>query len=120
MFPALDAIGIKDFSPGHPALKPVYGRALDNDRAMNNPETITEYFNVLKSTMEEFKIKPQNIYNRDEKGFLTSTVKKSMRVLVEAGEKAAFLQQPGNRENTTVIKAVGIFNQNIPPMVILN
>ena len=60
----------------HPALKPVYSRALDNGRAMNNnPETITEYFNVLKRTMGEFKIKPQNIYNMDEKGFLTGTVK---------------------------------------------
>ena len=54
MFPALDAIGIKDFSR-RPVLKPVYNRALDN-RAMNNPETITEYFNILKGTVEEFKI----------------------------------------------------------------
>jgi hypothetical protein len=110
----------KRFLSRHPALKPVYSRALDNDRAMNNnPETITEYFNVLKSTMEEFKIKPQNIYNMDEKGFLIGVIKKSMRVLIEAGEKAAFLRQPGNRENITVIETVGIFNQNIPPMVIL-
>ena len=42
-----------------------------------------------------------------------------MRVLIEADEKAAFLRQPGNRENITVIEAVGIFNQSIPPMVIL-
>ena len=85
----------------------------------NNPETITEYFNVLKSTMEEFKIKPHNIYNMDEKEFLIGVVKKPMRVLIEADEKAAFLRQPGNRENITVIEAVGIFNQSIPPMVIL-
>ena len=54
VFSALEVIGIKYFSR-RPALKPVYSRALDNDREMNNPETITEYFNVLKSTMEEFK-----------------------------------------------------------------
>ena len=69
--------------------------------------------------MEEFKIKPQNIYNMDEKGFLIGVIKKSMRVLIEAGEEAAFLWQLGNRENITVIEAVNIFNQNIPPMVIL-
>ena len=69
--------------------------------------------------MEEFKIKPQNIYNMDEKGFLIGVIKKSMRVLIAADEKAAFLRQPGNRENITVIETVGIFNQNIPPMVIL-
>ena len=109
----------KRFLPRHPTLKLVYSRALDNDRAMNNPKTITKYFNVLKSTMDEFKIKPQNIYNMDEKGFLIGIIKKSMRVLIEPKEKAAFLRQPGNRENITVIEAIGIFNQNIPPMVFL-
>ena len=109
----------KRFLARHPALRPAYSRALDNDRAMNNnPKTITEYFNVLKSIMEEFKIKPQNIYNMDEREFLISVIKKSMRVLIAADEKAAFLRQLGNHENT-VIEAVGIFNQNIPPMVIL-
>ena len=38
----------KRFLTRHPALKPAYSRAMDNDCAMNNPETITEYFNVLK------------------------------------------------------------------------
>ena len=42
-----------------------------------------------------------------------------MRVLIEADIKATFLRQPGDRENITVIETVGIFNQNIPPMVIL-
>ena len=55
----------------------------------------------------------------DEKGFLIGVVKKSMRVLIEAGEKAAFVWHPENRENITAIEAVGIFNQSIPPMVIL-
>ena len=64
----------KRFLSWHPALKPVYSRALDNDRAINNnPETIAGYFDVLESTMEEFKVKPQNIYNMDEKGFLTGS-----------------------------------------------
>ena len=56
----------KRFLPRHPAFKPAYSRAMDNDCAMNNPETITEYFNVLKSTVDEFKIMPQNIYNMDK------------------------------------------------------
>ena len=46
----------KRFLSRHPAFKPVYSRALDDNCAMNNnPGTITEYFNVLKSTVEEFK-----------------------------------------------------------------
>ena len=99
----------KRFLARHPALRPAYSRALDNDCIINNnPKTITEYFNVLKSTMEEFKIKPQNIYNMDEKEFLIGVMKKSMRVLITADEKAAFLRQPRNHENITVIETVGI------------
>ena len=56
---------------------------------------------------------------RTNKNDIITIVKKSMCVLIEADEKAAFLRQPGNRENITVIEAVGIFNQSIPPMVIL-
>ena len=63
--------------------------------------------------------KPQNIYNTGEKGFLIGVVKKSVHVLIGAGEKAASLQQPGNRENITAIETVSISNQDIPPMVIL-
>ena len=61
-----------------------------------HPETITEYFNVLKSTVNEFKIMPQNIYNMDGKGFLVGVIKKSMCVLIAADEKATFLRQSGD------------------------
>ena len=40
-------------------------------------------------------------------------------MIVKSDEKAAFLRQPGSRETVTVIEAVGIFAQNIPPMVIM-
>ena len=99
----------KRFLSQHPKLKPVYSLALDNDGVINNNlTTITEYFNVLESTIEEFKIKPQNIYNMDEKEFLIGVIKKSMHVLIAADEKAAFLRQPGNHENITVIETIGI------------
>ena len=91
--PALDVIGTKRFLTRHLALRPAYCSALDNDCVMNNnPRTITEYFNVLKSTMEELKIKPQNIHNMDEKEFLIGVIKKSMRVLIAADEKVAPLR----------------------------
>ena len=107
--PALDVIGTERFLTRHLALRPAYCRALDNDRVMNNnPKTITEYFNVLESTIEEFKIKPQNIYNMDKKEFLIGVIKKPMRVLIAANKKAAFLRQPGNHEKITVIETIGI------------
>ena len=66
--------------------------------------------------MEESKNWPQNTHNTDERGFLIGIIKKSIRVLIEASEKATFLRQPGDREN--IAETVGIFNQDIPPMVI--
>ena len=41
-----------------------------------------------------------------------------MRVIVKAS-KTAFLRQPGQRETITVIEAVGVFGQEIPPMIIM-
>ena len=38
---------------------------------------------------------------------------------MKSDEKAAFLRQPGSRETVTVVEAVGIFAQKIPPMVIM-
>jgi len=55
----------------------------------------------------------------DEKGFLIGLIQRSLRVIVKSDEKAAFLRQPGSRETVTVIEAVGIFAQDIPPMVIM-
>jgi len=53
---------------------------LDNNRALNNdPKIIREYFRVLKEVIDELKIKPQNIYNMDEKGFLLVLIQHSGR-----------------------------------------
>ena len=89
--PTLDVIGTKRFPTRHLALRQAYCRALDNDCVMKkNPKTITECFGILKSTVEEFKIKPQNIYNMGEKEFLVGVIKKSRRVLIAADEKQPF------------------------------
>jgi len=48
----------------------MYSRSLDNSRALHNdPRIVREYFWILKEVIAEFKIKPENIYNMDEKGF---------------------------------------------------
>ena len=88
----------------------MHSRSLDNSRALNNnPRIIRECFRVLKTAIDEFKIKPQNIYNIDEKGFLLGLIQRSVRVIVKSLEKTAFLRQPGQRETITVIEAVGTF-----------
>jgi len=66
---------------------------------------------VPKEAINEFEINPQNIYNMDEKGFLLGLLQHSMRVIVKAPEKAAFLRQPGQRGTISVIEAVSAFGQ---------
>jgi len=90
----------------------MYSRSLDNSRTLNNdPKVIREYFRVLKQAIQEFKIKPHNIYNMDEKGFLLGLIQRSVRVLVKATEKTAFLRQPGQRETITVMVSLELFMQ---------
>jgi len=121
--PNLELVGktwYKRFLSRHPALSAMYSRSLDNSRALNNdPRIIREYFRILKEVIAEFKIKPENIYNMDEKGFLLGLIQRSVRVVVNSSDKTAFLRQPGQRETITVIETVGVFGQNVPPMIIM-
>ena len=55
----------------------------------------------------------------DEKGFLIGLFQKSIKVIISASERNAFLRQPGNCQTITVIEAIGTGGQDIPPMVIL-
>jgi hypothetical protein len=65
----------KRFLSRHLGLSAMYSRSLDNSRALNNdPKIIREYFRVLKQAIQEFKIKPHNMYNKDEKGVLLGLI----------------------------------------------
>jgi hypothetical protein len=63
----------------------MYSQSPDNSRALNNDtKIIREYFRVLKQAIPQFKSKPYNIYNMDEKEFLLGLIQRSVRVLVDA------------------------------------
>jgi hypothetical protein len=110
----------RKFLRRHPDLKAVHSRSLDYDRAKaNDPNTITEYFQLVADTISKYQIKSNLIFNMDEKGFLIGLIRKSMKVIISSREKNAFLRQPGNRQTITVIEAIGTGFQDVPPMVIL-
>jgi len=69
----------------------MYSRSLDNHScALNNDSgIIREYFRVSKTAVDEFKVKPQNIYNMDEKGFLLGLIQRSVRATGEDGVPTA-------------------------------
>ena len=94
----------KRFLSRHPALLAMYSRPLDNSCALNNdPRIIREYFGIPKGVAVEFKIKPENIYKTDEKGFLLGLVQRPVRIVVNSLDKTAILRQPGQQEKITVI-----------------
>lgn len=110
----------KRFLYRHPDLKAVQSRSLDYDRAKaNDPTSILEYFQLVKDTMEKYRIKTKRVFNMDEKGFLIGLIRKSMKVIISSSEKNSFLRQPGNRQTVTVVEAIGTGGQVIPPMAIL-
>jgi predicted transcriptional regulator YheO len=99
--------------------KAVQSRSLDYNHAKaNNPDSINEYFELVK-TIKENKIKSSLIFNMDEKGFLIGLIQMSMKVIISASEKNCFHRQPGNHQTITIIEAIGMGGQDIPPMVIL-
>jgi hypothetical protein len=40
----------------------------------------TRYFNLLARKMDQYKVKAENIYNIDKKGFLIRMLSKSLRI----------------------------------------
>jgi hypothetical protein len=111
-------------------LKSKYSRSLDAVRAAknNNPESLQGWFDLLKHTVEAYQITPERTYNMDETGFMTSVITASTKVIVEAVVKEpharkmpskASITQPGNREWTTVIQAIGAAGNLVDPFIII-
>lgn len=78
---------------------------------------MTQYYELLCSTMTIHDIPFCHIYNMDETGFVFGRAQ-SQKVLVHGEKKAAtsFKTQPGQRESATVIECIG--HQIPPPMII--
>jgi hypothetical protein len=67
--------------------------------------------------MHHLKIRSENIYNMDEKGFLLGQALK-VKVICRKGRKNPRYSQDGNREMVTVIECVSADGRVIPPMYI--
>jgi hypothetical protein len=67
--------------------------------------------------MQKLQVKPENVYNMDEKGFVLGQALKC-KVIVRAGRKNPRYVQDGNREMVTVIECVSADGRVLPPMYI--
>ncbi|KAF9470613.1 hypothetical protein BDN70DRAFT_770952, partial [Pholiota conissans] len=54
-------------------------------RALNKTQ-VTEFFDILQDLITQYKIKPHNLYNMDEKGIQLG-IGKRVKVLVDRDQK---------------------------------
>jgi hypothetical protein len=91
---------------------------LDGRRAeAQDPEIYRHWFQLYKATVEEYKIKPENRYNMDEKGVLMGCIGK-VRVIVSKYDKKAFMTEPGSREWVSLIECVSLDGRRTRPWII--
>jgi hypothetical protein len=67
--------------------------------------------------MRGLKVRPENIYNMDEKGFMLGQALK-VKVICRKGRKNPRYSQDGNREMVTVIETISADGRVLPPMYI--
>jgi hypothetical protein len=108
----------KRFLARHPELKVKWTTSLESCRAQAlNPTVVGEYFSLLRETMEEYQIKPENIYNMDEKGVQLS-IGSRVAALVDRDQKSAYQLEDGNRELITIIETICADGTALQPSVI--
>lgn len=78
---------IQKFLCRHPDIKSKYIPPLDKDRALAEDYTIlNNWFELFHRLKQQYKIRDQDIYNMDEKGFMQGVVGK-FRVMISKYEK---------------------------------
>ena len=106
------------FLKRNPDLKLRWTQGLESPRAgALNPAVTAEFYQLLEDTIKEFNIKPENIYNMDEKGVQLGVGMRS-RVLVDRTKKNVYTVMDGNKELVTWLETVCADGTALPPMAI--
>lgn len=102
----------------HPMLQAKYSRTLDQDRFLaQDHDIIQDWFNLYQSTKAEHGILDEDTYNMDENGYMMG-IAGSSKVVFSKYQKQAFINQPGNREWASLIKAISGTGERLPLFVI--
>jgi hypothetical protein len=110
---------VYNFVKRYPSLSSRFSRRYNYERAKcEDPKIIREWFDLVQTTILQYGIDPDDIYNFDETGFamgLTATAKVISRAEYY-GRRS--LLQPGNREWVTAIECTNASGWALPPCVI--
>jgi hypothetical protein len=81
-----------------PALRAKFVASLDKEQAAaQDPKIFLHWFQLYKSIVKQFNIKPKNRHNMDEKGVMLGYIGK-VKVVCSKYDKKVYMTQPSNRE----------------------
>ncbi|KAG8670758.1 hypothetical protein FPOAC1_003992 [Fusarium poae] len=83
-----------------------------------DPTIIRNWFRLVANVIAKYGIRPDEIYNFDETGFMMGVIASGMVVTGAERRGRPKSVQPGNREWITVIQAINAEGQAIPPFII--
>ncbi|KAF6515283.1 hypothetical protein HZS61_005189 [Fusarium oxysporum f. sp. conglutinans] len=108
-----------NFVKRHKDLKTHFFRKYDYQRAKcEDPTIIGNWFRLVANVIAKYGIRPDEIYNFDETGFMMGVIASGMVVTGAERRGRPKSVQPGNREWITVIQAINAESQAIPPFII--
>jgi hypothetical protein len=81
------------------------------------PERLMQWFDELKKAIEEYDIKPENMYNIDKSGFSVGEVEASRRI-INAIVYEAFQAKPGQQEWVTLVECISMDGSALPLLII--
>jgi hypothetical protein len=102
-----------------PELRTRWSRPYDRQRAAcEDPAVIEPWFSLVQSVKAKYGILDEDTWNFDESGFLMGKITSQLVVTGSDKPGKAKKLQPGDREWTTLIQAVGATGKRIPPFII--
>ncbi|KAJ3510026.1 hypothetical protein NLJ89_g4908 [Agrocybe chaxingu] len=109
---------IRRFRACHPDLKAKWTTGMEKCRAgAVNENEVTNFYDEYNQLVKDYNIKPENIYNMDEKGCQLG-IGASVKALIDKKQKDCQMIEDGNRELITVIECVCADGTAIPPSVV--
>jgi len=119
--PTLAGLGkrwVGNFLKRHPELAAKYGTQLDRQREYTSHlPTLRDYFRKVQRLIRKYNLKPKDIFNMDEKGFIIGRSSRA-KVVCRSGRRPPRVTQDGTREMLTVVECCCAEGYMLPSFVI--
>lgn len=117
--PSVTSVGkcwLRRFLKRHPTIRGRQSQQLDRDRAKaDNIGVLRDVFQKYRNIIERFGIRPQDIYNFDEKGVMYGQTGREW-VFTRRSRRIPYVQQDGSRKSITIIECA---RGGVPDMGVL-